>query len=223
MNNQQLLAAPLGADLTTLLRQQILSGALSAEERIYPKDLEARYGVSHIPIREAMRTLAAEGLVVYEPRKGARVAGLSRSQLQEVYRLRRFLEPPLAALAAQARSELHLQTARAEYKRMNQTGTGDLESFLACHASFHWALLNVDLGPLTVSILNQTSNISERYVRLGFAAFQIDDRAQHDHAELMSAFEEQDGVRMAAGLEKHLHVIEDTLTEFIDKESYGGA
>lgn len=223
MNDHQLLAVPIGTDLTTLLRRQILTGALSADERLYPRTLEERYGVSHIPIREAMRTLAAEGLLTYEPRKGAKVAGLSRKQLEEVYRLRRSLEPPLAKRSAEARDEAHLDLARQAYDLMVKTGTSDLESFLSCHAAFHWALLNVDLGPLTQSVLQQISNISERYVRLGFAAFQLDDRAQHDHAALMSAFEDRDGEKMALELDRHLHVIENTLTEYLDAGSLGPA
>lgn len=221
--NDQLLASSIGADLTTLLRNQILSGALPSNERLLPKKLEERYGVSHIPIREAMRTLAAEGLLVYEPRKGAKVAGLSQAQLAEVYRLRRFLEPPIARRAAEARGDSHLALARQAYQLMVDTGTSDLERFLSCHASFHWTLLNVDLGPLTESLLRQTTNISERYVRLGFAAFQIDDRAHDDHASLMAAFEDRDGERMALELDQHLHVIENTLTGCLKPSSLTGS
>ncbi|WDF35296.1 GntR family transcriptional regulator (plasmid) [Arthrobacter agilis] len=223
MNNPQLLASPVGTDVTTLLRRQILSGSLSADERIFPKDLVARYGVSHIPIREAMRTLAAEGLVVYEPRKGAKVAGLSQSQLEEVYRLRRAIEPPIVKHSAEARSAAQLDTARRAYALMVETGTSDLEGFLSCHSSFHWALLNVDLGPLTKSLLQQTSNISERYVRLGFAAFQIDARAHEDHAALLSAFEDGDGERTALELNRHLHLIESTLIAHLESDFPSGS
>ena len=75
------------------LRERILVGDIEPGGRINVRQLEQHFGVSHIPIREAIHRLEAEGLVVNVPRRGAIAAGVSLKELDEIYDLRRILEP----------------------------------------------------------------------------------------------------------------------------------
>jgi len=75
------------------LRAEILSGAIGPGERLRQEDIAERLGGSRLPVREALRTLAAEGLVEIEPNKGARVPVLDRDEVQTLYRMRERLEP----------------------------------------------------------------------------------------------------------------------------------
>jgi len=74
------------------IRDMILNGQLRPGDRLRQDDLAATFGVSAIPIREALRQLQAEGLVTFYPRRGARVAGLSASDFEEISQIREALE-----------------------------------------------------------------------------------------------------------------------------------
>src|SRR6202012_921096 len=78
------------------LRRSILSGALSPERELSLRELAEMLGVSIIPVREALRSLESEGLVLTRPGRSARVAPLDLEELQSIYRLRRRLEPEIA-------------------------------------------------------------------------------------------------------------------------------
>ena len=86
--------APTRADwVDALLRAGILSGELAPGSRLVVADLADRYGVSPTPLREALRRLAAEGLVEWLPQRGARVASATRRDAEDLYELRLALEP----------------------------------------------------------------------------------------------------------------------------------
>ena len=74
------------------LREGILDGSLRPGQRVNQEEWAARSGVSMIPVREALRALAGEGLVEYRPRRGYAVTELDLADLEEVYRLRGVLE-----------------------------------------------------------------------------------------------------------------------------------
>ncbi len=70
----------------------ILSGELKPDERLRQDELANNFGVSTMPIREALRHLQAEGLVAFHPRRGATVARLTTAEYEEIYRIREELE-----------------------------------------------------------------------------------------------------------------------------------
>ena len=85
------------------LAQAILSGRLRPGERIVEEKLAAEFGVSRNPVREAIRALAAEGLVEVNTRRGASVASLSEQEARETVEVRALLEGHNARLAARRR------------------------------------------------------------------------------------------------------------------------
>src|SRR4051812_45359233 len=82
------------------LRTEILTGALSPGDRIRVRELEETFGVSHIPIREALRRLGAEGLVEMAPNGATLVSGIALEDLSGLYDLRRLIECEYARRAA---------------------------------------------------------------------------------------------------------------------------
>ena len=74
------------------IREMILNGQLEPGEWLRQDELASIFGVSTMPIREALRQLQAEGLVVFLPRRGAMVASISVSDYEEIYRIREELE-----------------------------------------------------------------------------------------------------------------------------------
>ena len=95
------------------LFQEIVSGKLRAGERLLIDDLAERFGVSKIPVREALKALAGKGWVESAPRRGTYVRRLSQEELHELFELRLILEPEMTAMAAHRRRTTHLQQLAA--------------------------------------------------------------------------------------------------------------
>ena len=85
--------------IATTLRADILAGRITPGEALQQEDLAARFGVSRIPVRDALQQLAAARLVEVVPGRGARVVRLTRDELVEVFELRRLLECNLVGRA----------------------------------------------------------------------------------------------------------------------------
>ncbi len=83
------------------VRDDIVKGSFDPEARLTIDMLASRYGSSHMPIREALRELAGEGLVRFEPRRGARTLPIDRTYIDNLLTMRAELEPLLARQAAQ--------------------------------------------------------------------------------------------------------------------------
>lgn len=141
--------ASLGAShspLTTLvveaLRERIMGGTISPGERLVESRLSDELGVSRMPVREALRQLAAEGLVTIEPRRGASVTAFAPEQVRELVEVRATLEGLNAKLAAQRHDEkqiAEMERILAEGTRM-ATSDEDQAALLEMNQRFHDAL-----------------------------------------------------------------------------------
>ncbi|MFG2141714.1 GntR family transcriptional regulator [Streptomyces sp. NPDC048650] len=96
----------------TAIRDDIVSGALAPGSRLVEEILAARYGVSRVPIREALRTLESEGFVTTRHHAGACVAEPTEQEAADLLDIRALLEPLGAARAAARRSPAHLKVLR---------------------------------------------------------------------------------------------------------------
>ncbi len=204
------LSQGLGRDLTTQLRALILDGTIAPGSKLLPSELQQRFGVSHIPVREAFRALESEGLVITLARRGTRVAEVSLRELHEVYSLRRSIEPRLMAQAVQARDADHADRARSAHAVLCRAVDGPVNAFLTAHYAFHVALLQPAMGPVNERVLQQLWAVSERYVRMTVTAFHVDRVATHDHAALLDAYVDGDADAAAHETEHHLQLVENT-------------
>src|SRR3954464_7514575 len=103
-----------------LIREAILDGELAAGERLKEDELARRLDVSRTPVREALRRLEAEGLVVVEPQRGATVRSYAPEELDDMYRLRAVLEGYAARRAAERISEADLDELRKSCDRFSR-------------------------------------------------------------------------------------------------------
>ncbi|MFZ0381273.1 MAG: GntR family transcriptional regulator, partial [Solirubrobacteraceae bacterium] len=101
----------------TAIRERISSGSLPRGERVHQEDLAEELGVSRTPVREALRRLAAEGLVEMRTNRGARVADVDQIGMRESYEARTVIEPGAARLAAALRPAEPLARMRAAGER----------------------------------------------------------------------------------------------------------
>ncbi|MEO1602427.1 MAG: GntR family transcriptional regulator, partial [Pseudomonadota bacterium] len=100
MNFEPITQPTLNEQLVTRLRQLIVDGELAPGAKVNEQALAERFGVSRTPLREAIRMLAAEGLVVLTPRRGAAVAPITREDLEEAFPVLGALEALAGELAA---------------------------------------------------------------------------------------------------------------------------
>lgn len=134
----------LGAVIRDTLRARILSGELKTGDRLIEGRLADELGASRIPVREALRALAAEGLVTIEPRRGASVAFLSNEVARDLVEVRATLEGLNAKLAAQRRNDKAVADLQAVLNRGIEAAKTDKVDLLAdLNSRFHELLATV--------------------------------------------------------------------------------
>lgn len=200
--------------VTERLRREILSGEIEPGGRIRVGELEQRFGVSHIPIREALRRLEAEGLVVTSPQRATLVAGIALEDLAGLYDLRRMIEVPVAERAVEVASADDIAAIRQAFLDMERAAP-DSDRFWEAHRAFHWALMAPGATPWIERVLEQLWQSAERYVRLTASAFGTTEAAMREHERMVELFEERDGSSLAELLRQHLN-----RTELVLREGY---
>jgi DNA-binding GntR family transcriptional regulator len=209
----------------TELRRSILSGALAPGRELSLRELAEMLGVSIIPVREALRSLESEGLVLTRPGRSARVAPLDLEELQSIYRLRRRLEPEIAQ-----RSCRLLTVAELDWLEEQAIGFGQrdrtMNEIYDGHHAFHLALLAPAATAWDIRILSTLWRASERYIRIGWGRLDPDpqehERREQHHVELVSAFRQRDPEVASAAVLQHLARNEQTALLALDPIANSG-
>ncbi|MGW1045989.1 GntR family transcriptional regulator [Streptomyces sp. NPDC002547] len=140
----------------TAIRDDIVSGVHERGNRLTEELLARRYGVSRVPVREALRTLEAEGFVVTRRHAGACVAEPTEQEGADLLDMRMLLEPLGAAKAAQRRSEAHLKVLRGLVRLgQERARTGGSEDLRSLSGWFHETLAQACGSPALTSTLAQ--------------------------------------------------------------------
>lgn len=150
------------------LREAILSGELAPGARIRQEDVAERLGASRLPVREALRILAADGLVEHEAHKGASVPRLSQHEVDVVYRMRERLEP-IAIVESMPHLDDGAHEQLEEVQRRIEDNT-DVEKFLDLDREFHmltYSGCHVDtLMTVVTRLWNSTQHHRRTYLAL---------------------------------------------------------
>lgn len=146
------------------LRQAILRGELEPGERLMEIHLAERLGVSRTPIREAIRKLELEGLVVMIPRRGAVVASITEKDLKDVLEVRRTLEIMAAEVACdRITPELLEELKKAGQEFWNLKDTEDVTKLAEADVKFHEIIYLATDNPRLLHILNNLREQMYRY------------------------------------------------------------
>jgi len=175
------------------LRQAILDGDYKPGDPLKQTELAARLQVSVTPVREAMRDLASEGLVVLDPQRVARVRDLNAKEAGEVAAIRELLEPLAAQLAAQHAEPEQIERIRALADESAASVT-DAE-YLDSNRRFHMAVIAAANAPVLAGILSNLRLISSMYlasaVRIAGGTRDKSKREHLDLAEAIAAHDEE--------------------------------
>ena len=155
---------PLRDVVFNTLRQAILKGELEPGERLMEIQLAERLGVSRTPIREAIRKLELEGLVLMIPRKGAEVAEISEKSLREVLEVRRSLEELAIELACQRITPEELTALEeAENRFARAVEDGEVMAIAESDENYHELIYQATANDRLVQILNNLREQMYRY------------------------------------------------------------
>lgn len=190
------------ARVVTLLRDQILSGALPEGLQLRQEKLAAELGVSRVPVREALHQLEAEGLVKQESHKGAIVSGLSIDDLEEVYEIRARLETWLLELSMPLLTEEHYAKADAILAEMAQDRQD--EHWSSLNWSFHSALYAPANRPQTLELIRKLYLNAYRHFPLPIRLTGGRDRMHREHQLLLDLCKAGDVERAKDHLEQHI-------------------
>ncbi|GAA0476015.1 MULTISPECIES: GntR family transcriptional regulator [Streptomyces] len=191
----------------TAIRDDIVSGAYPPGSRLIEELLAARYGVSRVPVREALRTLESEGFVTTRRHAGACVAEPTAQEAADLLDIRLLLEPLGAARAAARRSAAHLKVLRGLVRlgqaRARHGDPGDLRQL---DGWFHVTLAQAsDSASMTALLIQVRRKIDWVYaVDLGGTSPGDVDRYWQEHGAIVDAVARGDAERARALTAAHL-------------------
>jgi DNA-binding GntR family transcriptional regulator len=187
------------------LREAILDGRLKPGTRIRQDDIARQYGTSRVPVREALRELAGEGLVTIEPAVGARVRPLDLEELVEVYLMRERLEP-LALEESTGRlmagDVTHLRRLLEDTETCARAG--DLTGYIAIDRRFHFESYRPSGRERLLRVIEGLWNTTEQYRRLYALLPQRVEVSITEHRLILGALEDRSAANAAELLQVHI-------------------
>jgi DNA-binding GntR family transcriptional regulator len=199
------------------LREAIVRGILRAAQPLKADDIASQLGVSHIPVREALRQLEGEGLVTIYPNRGAIVSSLSERDIEEIYGIRATLETSALRHSLTRLSSATLRRAEAildEYEAETDTRIwGDLD------LEFHATLYALDDRPRLLGIINTLRNQVDRYFHIFPLAVKGRSAFQRDHRAMLEACRAGNVEAAVTALEVHLRRAAQTLVAALRTQS----
>ena len=216
---------PLRDVVFNTLRQAILKGELAPGERLMEIQLAEKLGVSRTPIREAIRKLELEGLVLMIPRKGAEVARISEKSLRDVLEVRRSLEELAIELACERMSQEELEELkRAQEAFKCAIEEGEAMPIAETDEHYHDLIYQGTKNDKLVQMLN---NLREQMYRYRLEYIKDKDKRQillleHDH--ILKALQERNIEEARMAVREHIDNQEITVSRNIkEKEQQDGA
>jgi DNA-binding GntR family transcriptional regulator len=186
------------------LRSDILTGSLGPGDQIVQDALADRYGVSRVPVREALKTLESEGQVVYHPHRGYFVAELSVEDLLEVYRLRTILEAEAIRHAVPALSDEDVAILAALHEDIDRAAdAGDVIAMTAANRQFHFAIFDAGGLPRLSRLLRQLWEATDAYRALYYGTADNRRRVAGEHAGMLEALRARDTERLITLHDEH--------------------
>jgi DNA-binding GntR family transcriptional regulator len=211
----------LGEEATRYLRDALMSGAFRPGDRMGVEDLARRMGVSAMPVREALVTLANEGLLEVLPRRGFRVARISRSDIRDVFRVHAFVAGLLAEAAAPLVDERvlgELREIESELERLSrETAASDARSTLVeeLNFRFHRTINQLPDAARLRWFLRAATRYVPRHFYESIPGWL--DTTVTDHPRILEALEQRDGARARQLVEHHVRSAGELILSHLDQ------
>ncbi|NBF12094.1 GntR family transcriptional regulator [Pseudomonas sp. Fl4BN1] len=199
--------------ITRHLRDAIVAGQFAEDEPIRQDDIARQFNVSKIPVREALKRLEAEGLVMFQRNRGAMVTRMSESELAQMFEVRMLLEDKALRLAIPNMTEATF--ARAERICQEFIGENNVGRWAELNWELHACLYEPAQRPFLISMIRSVNDKLERYLRMQMSLSAGKERADHEHHEILQACRDGDVERAAGLLDEHIAGVCKTLFEHL--------
>jgi DNA-binding GntR family transcriptional regulator len=197
------------------LREAILEGKLEPGQRLMEVQLAEQLGVSRTPVREAIRKLELEGLVIMLPRKGAYVANVSLKDIIDVLEIRASLEGLAAFLAAERISDediLKLKTIAEEFKQ-SLIDDEDIDTQLKRDIEFHECIFNATNNKKLVQLINSIWEQVHRFRVTYLSDIDMSLKIIEEHQNILDAISKRDPELAQKYAIEHIEIAENFIME----------
>jgi len=197
------------------IRQAIIRGEIPSGKPLRQTEIADKFGVSRIPVREALSQLEGEGWVSSIPHRGVIVTGISAEDLRDVCDIRLELETRATKCAIPNMTDATIERAEAILKRMDSDTT--LEGWNEGNLDFHMVLYEPCERPRLLALVRNMHHLMNRYLVLENAVQQHRPQGQIEHYEILEAFRARDAERAASLVRGHIDHVVDELAGFLPK------
>jgi DNA-binding GntR family transcriptional regulator len=199
----------LGAQVYHLLRDRILRGEIAGGSRLIQGPLSEEIGTSRIPVRDALKRLESDGLVKCDETGRYSVVQFSTEDAEEVYAIRRRLEPFAVELAARAMTSEAMGEIKSLFNELNKAARRrQLEKYIEINTSFHMAIYEASGMVRLVRIIRGLYSGVPSLTPIVLEGRIV--RSQEEHAEIVDRLTARDGAGAARAMDRH---IENALAE----------
>ncbi|MEU6624203.1 GntR family transcriptional regulator [Streptomyces litmocidini] len=199
------------------LRRAITTGELRPGGPIRQEALAARFEVSRVPLREALKALEAEGLVVHHVHRGYFVAELSLDDLEEIYRIRELLETEAVRRAVRRMPDGTVGTLERIQREVERAAEeGDVAAMAAANRLFHFTLIEASGMPRLVRLVTTLWDATDAYRSLYYAESPHRQQAVREHRAVISSLRRGDEENAVHWLDEHRAHAVAALREVLD-------
>ncbi len=199
---------------------RIRKGEYHPGDRLKAEELATAIGMSRMPVREAFRRLATEGLLSMRPNRGAVVAVLTREDVQEIFEIRSVLEGLAIRLATPNVDDAALSNLTVLLDWMQQAmDAAKLEQWLSRHRQFHEYLCSLSQRPRLLHQIAGLHTAVEPYVRMWFVHIQRPMSVRSEHEEVIAAIRSRDVDRAEAVMKNHIITTAPELAPYLTRGS----
>lgn len=196
------------------LHQALRLGRYRAGDRLIAEDIAAEVGMSRMPVREAFRRLAADGLVVLRPNRGCVVAGLTLDEIYETFEMRSVLEGLAVRLAMQWLTADIFDELQSLLERMERAGVAGSSDWVARHQEFHGHICKLSRRPKLIRQIAALHVVIEPYMRIWFDYVDKPLSALDEHQRLIAALRTGDAAHAESVMREHILETAPMLAEF---------
>lgn len=205
--------ASAAARVASELRSEILQGEIMPGSRLSQQSTAERFGVSRIPVRDALQILVGEGLVQPVSNATAVVTGMSIAELQELYELREAVEPLATQIAVPNVGRAEHIMMRKQLQIMEENV--DTRTWLAANNAFHAAVYERAGRPRMIELVERLRRLTDRYMYVHIEVIGQTEHLTSEHLGILAAVEAGDGALTATLTREHLASSHDYLLRYL--------
>jgi DNA-binding GntR family transcriptional regulator len=203
------------------LRDMVMSRRLGPGQQLRQDGLAEEIGLSRSPLREALRTLETEGLLIHVPNQGYFVARLRSSELRQIYLMRRLLETELLT-TLRPPSVQELSELREENRQIQRSvSQAKLAQMLRANRRFHFGIFALSPLKLVIRQVERLWHLSESYRAAYLWLPAAQERIVDEHVAMIAALESHDAKRLIAVADRHRSTAEAAVIGLLRGEEDG--